>query len=253
MTTRQHQILSGVLCVLLLVHMLLVNSLSRRLEELELQTDAIRADLKREQSLVRGALQEMNDQLTDGMEEIQRLRLILIPEEAQDLRRKYIRDLARLKHGLYTLTRSVKLRKRGGGEYEQEVTIYHMKVDIGSGSSKTTINLGLATSGISTIPLFYLDYDGDVTVDQDMMFEFVHFIPFGRLIGKSMDPQNSQAVYDAFLHSHREAAFTPVEEIQESSGKLVGGLWKFVQEQSGAIIDWIQEKGAEEKKSEQRF
>ena len=129
--------------------------------------------------------------------------------------------------------------------YKKNYTIYHLKTDVGSGESAQTIHVGMATSGMTSSPLFHLDYDGDLIVDQDMMFEFVHFIPFGRLAAKSMDPYNSQAAYNAFQESHRDSEFTPVERVTESGSKLVSGMWNFVEEQSEAILKWIQQHEGE--------
>ncbi|MCB0353778.1 MAG: hypothetical protein KDD64_09645, partial [Bdellovibrionales bacterium] len=102
--------------------------------------------------------------------------------------------------------------------------------------------VGLALSGLTTTPQFYMDTEGDGIVDVAVMQEFVKFIPFGKVILKSLTEANAQATYNAFLGHHAEASFTPLEQIGGSESTIVRELWNFVQSKAEAIGKWLDKR-----------
>ncbi len=251
MDLRIVKIAAGIVCLGLLAALFLLSRLAGRIDDLEQKQLVHQQAFKQQADLVRSALQELDTKIEDSLDEIARLQVAVFPKSE---RSKILpQQLDRLEKGLYKLERDVEVRGRGTSTYNKTFTIYHLKTEIGTKEVSQVIHVGMATSGVTSIPLFYLDYDGDLAVDQDMMFEFVHFIPFGRLAAKSMDPRNSQAAYDAFQESYRSAEFTPVDRITNSGSKLVSGMWKFVEDQGEGLLKWIQNENQRKKNSTQTF
>jgi len=145
--------------------------------------------------------------------------------------------------GLYVLEREVSLPGDNGKRRTQNFTIYHIKSGVSRGDKSYNLNLGLAISGMTSAPVFYIDYTDSNTVNMDIMREFARLLPFGSLLAQRIDEKVSQHMYNAFLSSYREASYTGLEDIQSSGGRISRALWQFVEEQSGAIAEWISKSG----------
>lgn len=150
-------------------------------------------------------------------------------------------DLKLLKEGLYILETEVtfRSRRRGSEPKTKLVTIYHIKSTVEVGDFSQQLNLGLVTKGLASIPLFYIDYNRDTLVDFEMMERYAGYLPMGGLIRRSLDPDEAQQAYDAFLYSSHKAQHTSLSEITETSGEMANWLWSLIQEHSEDIAQQI--------------
>jgi len=141
--------------------------------------------------------------------------------------------------GLYVLEREVSLRDSSGEVWAQSYTIYHIKSGVSRGDKSWNLNLGLAVSGMTSAPIFYMDYTDDNAVNMDIMKDFARLLPFGNLLAQRIDQQRSQQMYNAFLTSYRDASYTGLDDVQATGGRISRALVQFLEEQSGAIAEWI--------------
>ncbi len=152
-------------------------------------------------------------------------------------------DPQQLKPGLYVVEDEVRLQNiRRDGEFKEKFTIYHINAPL-AGSKEWILNVGLAISGVTTSPQFYIDYDGDGQIDMSMMYEFVSFVPFGNILAKSLSERNSQRVYDTFLRRVPLARYSSPTELQAEGGSYAAALWKFVDENGGSMLRWLTAHG----------
>ena len=149
--------------------------------------------------------------------------------------------LAALRSGLYVVDLKVPVWNAArSARISQEVTLYHVRQVISGGRALYAINLGLAVSGLLTVPLFYIDYNRDGNIDLDMMQDFAALLPGGRLLARAVDARKAQYIYDAFLSDVSRARFYSSAHIAESGSAVSTELWQFVESQSGALAAWIE-------------
>ena len=101
------------------------------------------------------------------------------------------------------------------------------------------MNIGLAIGDLTTPPVFYLDYNGDNVVDAEMMRDFASIGPLGPLLRRGINEQNSQAAYNQILDHSDKASYTSLDMIEQSGQSIASSLWKFVEDQTGSMLSWI--------------
>jgi len=204
----------------------LIFRLSSSLTELEQQHDAATFEFLMRIEALEHEVTRMSADLygEDSGEEIDFLTLAR-PEE--------------ITRGLYVLEREVSLRDSSGTVWAQNYTIYHIKSGVSRGDKSWNLNLGLAVSGMTTTPVFYMDYSDDNTVNMEIMKDFARLLPFGNVLARRIDQQTSQQMYNAFLTSYRDASYTGLDDVQATGGRISRALLQFLEEQSGAIAEWI--------------
>ena len=147
-----------------------------------------------------------------------------------------IADPSVLQNGLYILKVPVLLKnKKGELLPEREFEVYHIKYAFDSRS----LNIGIAVSGISKIPVFYMDYDSDGLVDLKLMEEFVAYIPMANLLKRAIEVQDAQAIYNSLCAQHEQAKFFPPELIQEKGGVLAGKMLDLIENHYQRLEDWV--------------
>lgn len=148
--------------------------------------------------------------------------------------------LKKLPGGIYVTELSVRvLNEAKTRTVKKSFTLYHIKESVGKNPTAYDINIGLAFSGMASIPVFYMDYDQDGNIDLDIMQEFVELLPAGRLLAKAVDIVTAQAVYDTFLVNTAHSKYYSSSEIGDGTGKWGQELWIFVNSTSEQLSSWI--------------
>ena len=143
----------------------------------------------------------------------------------------------KLKSGVYTLLANVTLdRTFGEGSYKSEVTIHHIKTRLSQKGYAIDLNIGIATSGVASVPELYIDCDSDGKVDPEIMRDIIGLLPMGGLLGRAIiNEQHAQEYYSTFLRNTKKATYSPATEMQ--SGTLIADLWSSIQKQSDLILN----------------
>ncbi len=145
-----------------------------------------------------------------------------------------------LRTGLYVAELNVQVwNEARTRKVSKQFSLYHAREMVQGDGKPYPLNVGIAFSGLTSVPLFYIDYDNDGNIDLDIMQEFVYFLPGGRLLARSIDPARAQAVYEAFLHEQQNASYYSSDEIKNSGSKLSTQLWDFMHEKSSELGAWI--------------
>ncbi len=150
-------------------------------------------------------------------------------------------NLAQIENGLFTYEGNIQMTTISGNrqsKFEKSYKVNVIKTQLGAGSLKLDFVIGLATC--TGLPQFFIDYDGDKLVDLDIMHELVDSMPFGGLLSKKMNSNNSQSLYDNFLLNHESADHLAASDIDDKGGALAKSLWKVITDQSEKITGWIQ-------------
>lgn len=130
---------------------------------------------------------------------------------------------------------------------DRSLTIYHLSATVAVDDFSRQLHMGVATTGLMSVPQIYIDYDNDGRVDMDLVRKvaepFFSFLPgAGWLLSDSIDPDASQEIYNAFMRDFGDAEFISLDNIAEDGGKMAQQLWQFIDNQSEELADWIRQK-----------
>lgn len=144
-----------------------------------------------------------------------------------------------LNSGVYKLTTEVTVDPFEARK--DDYTIYNFVLDLRVGAVRRKLQFGYASSGFFT-HVIYFDHDSDGTVDTKMMSDYVDAIPGGALAANWLiEPEHSQAVYNAFRLNVDLAEQLTQEDITNSANTKIGILWTWLNEESEQFSDWVEE------------
>ena len=193
-------------------------------------------------------------EIVSRLDNVEKIVAVLRPVEIEPLDSSIVKPeknvkQSRIKSGLYMLDRKIHMQNMNqNGFYDGNFTIYHIKAALSAGTEKTDkppveINIGLAIGDLTTPPVFYLDYNSDNVVDAEMMRDFASIGPLGPLLRRGINERNSQAAYNQILDHYDQASYTSLDMIEQSGQSIASSLWKFVEDQSGSMLSWIDGHG----------
>ncbi len=161
-----------------------------------LQTQHLHQELKRSENELTARLQEVHKKVEQEKARQQRIDQDM-PVFGVDENLK--ETLKTLLSGLYLIDLEVPLKQGHGKSHQQKFRLYHFVLPLGESDEASTLHLGFASSGFTAAPKFYMDYNEDGLIDSEMMRDFVYYLPLGRLMAKTLDPNHAQTLYEHFL------------------------------------------------------
>ena len=146
-----------------------------------------------------------------------------------------------LSSGVYTLSIEVIVDPYQADK--DEYTIYHFVLDINVGAVRRKLQFGYGRSGLVT-HVIYFDHDSDGEIDLKMMNDYVKEIPLPgveSLADMLIDPDHSQAVYDAFRLNVDSAEQLSMDGVTDSTNATIDVMWGWLKGQSVGLSEWVEE------------
>jgi hypothetical protein len=140
--------------------------------------------------------------------------------------------------GVYQLTADVVVDPADAEH--QEYLIYNFVVDFNVASVRQKLHFGYGKKGFAT-HVIYFDYDGDGRIDTKMMNEFAKEVPGLTYVANwFMDPEHSQAVYDAFRDNVDKAEPLAMDGLTDAASKTVDEMWDWLVSQTDDFSAWVE-------------
>jgi hypothetical protein len=181
-------------------------------------------------------LKSLQAQLAAQEEHLDRIEKALETSRARQASNIKIRSLS---SGIYELSTEVTVDPFEA--QKDEYTIYNFVLDIRVGAMQRKLQFGYAYSGVLT-HVIYFDHDSDGTIDTEMMNDYAKSIPGLEMVaGWLIEPEHSQAVYDAFRLNVDLAEQVTMDGVASSADAKIGVLWTWLNGQSEGLSKWIEE------------
>lgn len=183
-----------------------------------------------------GQLRSLQNQIGEQDTQLGSIRETLKINQARQASNIKIRSLA---SGVYELSTEVTVDPFDA--QKDRYTIYNFVLDIRVGAVRRKLQFGYGYSGLLT-HVIYFDHDSDGIIDTKMMNDYAKSIPgLEMAAGWLIEPEHSQAVYDAFRLNVDSAKQLTMDGVSDSADAKIGVIWEWLNDQTESLSKWAED------------